>query len=487
MVYRHNRTENEWHKATELINQALAIGIKTNDLEIIHQAYNYMGDFHIIRHLYDKALVFYEKEIPYFDKYGAGKELVYLEGRRTNYAYLAICYRQLNNDVKAREYLDKFLKVNNPEDGAYANYLYHTVLSEISNYELNTKKNEKKALKYRLLYENILHERPLFDVANHYFAMFKIYRALKLNGKALEYHEKWVSAKDSLKAEELSKEFRKIETQYNVQRKELEIKILQNTTLLKENEKQQTIRNFLILTSILGFGLIIILVSYNSSRRKNNALQLNLSLVQKEITEKILQTQETERQRIASDLHDDLGGSIATVKRYMAEIKEKNKQNELKKIVDNIEPIIHQTSEDIRRISHNLMPPEFERLGLQNSIQYLVNRSSTPKVQIQFLTFGNVHLLEAEVSINIYRIVSELINNLLKHSRATLATVQMIYYEKYLSVIVEDNGTGHQIVKEPQKGIGLKSIFLRAKYIGATLKVDSGPQGSTYILEIGFK
>ena len=240
----------------------------------------------------------------------------------------------------------------------------------------------------------------------------------------------------------------------------------------------QTIAEFSILGLELGYGLI---------SDRNNYLQ-RLNILQRNFTTSILGTQDSERERIAADLHDDLGGTIATIRRRITDIKLRLGNHEVIKEFDELEPLIKKSSEDLRRISHNLMPPEFARIGLANSLQELVQAIPKEPTRFEFLTAGTENKLGTDTELNIYRIVSELVQNIFKHAQAERAVVQLLYYDDHLQVLVEDDGIGNKTVKSEisTSGIGLKNSILRANYIGAELRREISEAGTLVILDVPY-
>ncbi|WP_428657211.1 histidine kinase [Runella sp.] len=479
-AYRKNVTPNEWNKAMNYMATALKIALKSNDVENIHQYYNFMGDFRVIRKEHDKALPYYEAERPLMLKHR------HLIGSRTNLAYLGICYLHTNREEKAWQYLNEFFSVNKSDEGSYATYLHHHVLYEISTYYLHNRKDYAKALKYQLQYEKSMHEWPIFNLASHYEAMTDIYKGLKDYPNAFRFQQLYLVARDSLKLEETSRKFAEIENRLEQERKENEIKNLQNKALNQENKAQN---DYLFYLCVLFLSVLIIvgLAFYSNWLNKKKAeSELRLAEERKEANNRIIQTQESERQRIAADLHDDLGGTLATIHRRINDIRQNLQDPKAAKDFNDLEPLIQKSGNDLRRISHNLMPPEFAHFGLAITLQQFIRAIPKQPTHFEFLISGKEQKFPVDVELNIYRIVSELVQNILKHAQATRASVQLIYYANLLSITVEDNGVANRLITKTKTapGIGLKSSNLRAEYIGATLRIETNTGGTLVILEI---
>lgn len=222
---------------------------------------------------------------------------------------------------------------------------------------------------------------------------------------------------------------------------------------------------------VLAFGLTI---RYSRLSRNNTDLKISLSKAQSEIAEKVIHTQETERRRLAKDLHDDLGGTLSTIKGQVAS------ENASLQTLSLIEKAI----EDLRNVSRNLMPPELEKAGLTGAVHQALERlQNVSETEFIFITFGREVRLGADMELNIYRIISELLNNILKHAKASRAIVQLLYYEDHLLVSVEDNGIGIK-TEEKNWGIGLKNVNSRVEYMKGELSIDTGPYGTTVIIKV---
>ena len=195
---------------------------------------------------------------------------------------------------------------------------------------------------------------------------------------------------------------------------------------------------------------------------------------------RVLQAQEEERQRLAADLHDDLGATLSAIKRQIETASKHN--TELTQPIG----LMKRAIRDLRDISHNLMPPDFVQLGLSEAIQETVRRVDAGSgLQIQFITHGQARRLDNEAELTIYRIATELISNAVKHAKASKVTIQLMFYPNYIILLVEDNGRGYPMAEETNHmGIGLRNIRSRVAYLDSKLLVDSGERGTTITLEV---
>lgn len=205
--------------------------------------------------------------------------------------------------------------------------------------------------------------------------------------------------------------------------------------------------------------------------------RINVQRALNQTQDQIITIQEDERKRIAQDLHDEVGNSLAAIKNMVIH------QRELSSVEKEIDNIIH----TVRAISHDLMPVDFNEFTLADIIAHTVNKfKDHPTLALEFDHTGKVVRLKSLTELVIYRIINELIANILKHAQATKAFIQLIYQKDSLVVTVEDNGIGIRKSK-PEEGIGLRSIRLRAEYIHAQLKIESDNKGTQIILEIPYE
>lgn len=480
-AYRKNVTRQDWQQTVGYMKQALVIAKRSNDVENIHQYYNLMGDFHIIGRRYAQALPFYETEQPLMDKHR------HLSGYRTNLAYLGICYLHTDQETKAWTFLRRFFAVSRTDQGSYATYLHFVVLYEIGAFYLR-RKDYRTALSYQLRYERNLGERTLFDRIDHYESMSRIYGGLKDYTSAYQYQQRYRTMRDSLKIDETGRRFADMQNELSLQRKENQLNTLRNQSLKQENRTQQNRLISLIIIVCLLVGLLTLL-AYSARLRKRKA-ETDLQLIheQRETDTRIIQTQDAERQRVAADLHDDLGGTLATIRRRISDIRLHLRDPQAAHQLDDLQPLIQKSSDDLRRIAHNLMPPEFARIGLCAALEQLVRGQPPQPTYFSFITAGDEHKLPVDMALNVYRIVSELVHNVGKHAQAKRAAVQLLYYADHLTITVDDDGLGSRAVKTVAQnaGIGLKNSNLRAEYIGATLWREVSEGGTLVVLDVPY-
>ena len=238
---------------------------------------------------------------------------------------------------------------------------------------------------------------------------------------------------------------------------------------------------------VLCVGLAI---SFSLEQREKVLALQESTRLQEHTVRAIDNAQESERRRIAQDLHDDVGNTLAAAKGMLGTVSRKLLVQIDYPEVLRAQSLIEKAGQDLRTISHNLIPVEFEKYKLSDVIRQSVERanSAAETIQFEYVHAGVERQLTPERSLVVYRIINELINNILKHSGARSAIIQLVYQPESLVVSVEDDGKGFQVVNSgiSAAGIGLKNVSSRSIYIGATLDISSDTSGTYVLVEVPY-
>ena len=315
--------------------------------------------------------------------------------------------------------------------------------------------------------------------------------------KAAIYLKKALDLQLEIYDENKTGELNFLEAKYQNEKKEKEITSLRLSNA--EKELVVTKRNRLIITgSILAAALLLILgLLYRSNRQKRLIAEKDKKLQQEQILflerqqqvvslQSMINGQETERTRIAKDLHDGLSGMFSTVKMYFSTLQ--HEKEELKQhytFTKSIE-LIDNAAEEIRRIAHNMMPEVLMKLGLVHAIQDMCSNISAGKLlQVQLQSYGMEKRLNASTEIMLYRIIQELLTNIMKHAQASSAIVQFNRSAQRLIVTVEDNGKGFSLMENDNRNhAGLDTIKSRVDYLNGNITIDSQREiGTTVVME----
>jgi signal transduction histidine kinase len=243
---------------------------------------------------------------------------------------------------------------------------------------------------------------------------------------------------------------------------------------------------------VVGLTIEIVILSfaltarYSLFRKEKEQLLVELNTQQQQLTEKIVNTQEQERRRLAEDLHDDVGATLGALQLHISNVPDEQMAGNpyLKNYFAKALSLVVKVTSDVRSISHDLLPQDFIDSGLFETIQSRINDlNNTGNTRFEFVKEGDEKKINAIYAITIYRIINELLNNIVKHAEASEATVQLSVLDDSLQIITEDNGIGMDHTTN-KKGIGLQNIQSRVTFLKGDLVTDSGKNGTTHIINI---
>lgn len=289
--------------------------------------------------------------------------------------------------------------------------------------------------------------------------------------KSLEFYKQSVKLKNEYRARQQAEESLFLSTVFETGKKQQEI----------ERQKARIYRiNAILFAFIALFAIAVAVIVYMRQRAATRnarmvAMEQNKKL---DIANAMIEGQDSERKRLAMDLHDGIMPMIGSLQLLVDNNFEKNR------FYPAVKSSIKEIGTDIRELSHRMLPSQLEGKGLVASLEnYIQLLSQSHPVKIKF--HRNMEgRLPAHYEMNLYFLFYEIINNAIKHSGASEIVVQLLDGTEALDLSVEDNGKGF----EPEKdypGIGLKNIRQRVTYLGGSLAIDSVPgQGTAFLIEI---
>lgn len=318
-----------------------------------------------------------------------------------------------------------------------------------------------------------------------YEAMSDAYTNAKDYKNARDFYVKYMTIRDSVYNAEKSKQMFELETRYQAEKKEKEIIRL---TLLKKRRDLWII----ILTGSFIITLLGGMYAFSRIRSKRIIAEQTNRINEQRIkelekhqqliaTQMVLQGEETERSRLARDLHDGLGGLLSGVKLTLSGIKgnvllSPESVNSYNKALNMLDSSI----QELRRVAHNMMPEALVKFGLKDALSDFCHGIANHEIEIKFQHFGADPRFESKIEIGIYRIAQELINNALKHSRATLILVQLIQEDDRVCLTIQDNGKGFDVeILKTSKGAGIANIRSRVESLNGVFDLISKPEKGT--------
>jgi len=298
---------------------------------------------------------------------------------------------------------------------------------------------------------------------------------------------------DSLLNEELNRNTQEMETRYGKEKNEMKIRELENKQQIQAYSiRQKNLLNILLATGILAVILISVL-AYRNNKQYQKLQQQRIQELETEqqlsAAEAVMKGEEQERTRLAKDLHDGLGGMLSGIKFSFQHMKENlvmtpENQQAFERSVDMLDSSIS----ELRRVAHNMMPEVLLKFGLDKALQDFcndINRSGVVQISYQSLNLDGKTIAQT-TAINLYRIVQELISNILRHAGAREAIVQISYDEGGMTLTVEDDGKGFN-AEDPanQGGAGWLNIRSRIGYMKGKLDIRStAGKGTSVQIEV---
>ncbi|MEL6391412.1 MAG: sensor histidine kinase [Bacteroidota bacterium] len=226
---------------------------------------------------------------------------------------------------------------------------------------------------------------------------------------------------------------------------------------------------------LLAFSLVIFFVLYQRRlfEQQNKIIDQERSH-QRELLSAAVEIQESERRRIASDLHDDIGSLLSAARLYLKQLPVEEAEGE--EIKSETLNIVSRTIRNTRRITHDLLPSELEKFGLSAAVEDLCQRlDRTDQLSVKFHS-DLIHRLTDPCEIALFRVVQELANNTLKHAEATEIKVELTTQGDDFILRYTDNGKGFDqeiTTVRGGSGLGLRNIESRISLIDGTLYYET--------------
>lgn len=290
----------------------------------------------------------------------------------------------------------------------------------------------------------------------------------------------------------LASEISHFKIKYETEKKENE-----NLKLRQEKKERELIVLslfiLLILTSIIAY------LVYRNTKRKQRIAEQEKALAAERannilnnqklaIIDAMVSGQEKERERLASDLHDNIGNTMTSIKFYVEHLEQQlNNETLTPSLINNLKKLVGEAATKIRGISHEKNTGVFANEGLLIAIKRLAKAiQNNHKITINVWDHGLDKRIENRLELILFRIIQELLTNIIKHAEATEVSVSLTNHDNILNIMVEDDGIGfHLNDLKLKEGMGLRSIEIRIEKLGGSVEIDSYPNnGTTIIIDI---
>lgn len=415
----------------------------------------------------------YEKALEWFIK----AERTAIDSKSDDYTFGEIYNHRasldsaMGNYKSGLEYRTKFLAINEK-------FMGNKVIKEVN--ELQTKYETQKK-EYTISLLNKSDSIKSLTIANQQLAINQnLYKIADQKLKLSEAQLQIIS--DSLLLSEQNKKI--LQAQLDSSISEEKINRLSEQNKIKALEVNR--KNNQIIIAVISMGLISLFVYYLYKRKQNiqrSTHQKELLIQQKNATIEIINAEEKERKRIASDLHDGVGQMMSAAYMNLQALKDQ---------LETISPdeaelfskslnLVKESCDEVRQVSHNMMPNALLVKGLSKAVQEFIGQINQRNIKINLSTEGIFQSLPTHVEGVLYRVIQESVNNVIKHAGASLLDISINQSEDGVDVMIEDNGKGFEKEQIQNEGIGLSNIKSRIHYLGGTVEWNTSPGNGTLV------
>lgn len=515
--------ENQFEKALKWYLLAFDIAEKYNLHENKSRVLINLGNLSARQKDTLKALEYYRQDIENALKYNLNNELI---GGYTN---TAILYAP-NNKTKAANYYNKALSIAKKNRNVYAEYNLHINLSELYvrckhdgalkevYYHLQQAKSIQQQLHdpsllfflnfnfggyykrkaefptaidyYKKALSTINKNTPSNQVLNLYHTLSDAYALNNDYKNALLIKEQQNKLSEAVFTIKKNKAFNEIQTRHEVDKKNLKIQLLTKDKIIQSRRKQ-----ILLISCGIIIGFLLIFLFFYKQRVKTqkiiaeNENKIHIQEVARLENEKelkrvlgVVEGQDQERNRLAQDIHDGIGGTLAGIKLELSQVNSTLKNSKIDEIIIKMQTAFN----NLRLISHDLSVNSLKEKEFDFLLDKLKEEyKSRGEFDTEIIIFPEnaMNVVSHNTRYQLYRVIQELFANTSKHAGAGKVVLSCTVFEEQVNVIFEDNGCGFDPSREP--GIGLRNIRERLSIIEGTLVIESTQgKGTTIIIDI---
>lgn len=506
-----------------------------NDVEMINKIKYIIGNRYTDAELYKEAINQYEELLDYYTTMSNQYMITHLYAKLADVYHLTgdidkeyECLNQaIQNNIELRDtalMIDFMMrKVRNyrtlsEQDSALVMSFQALKLSDKLNdksrlsqslYEIASINQAKgdfpKALKYYRDAENIIpiipYSRARRDI---YKELGAVYDSLGIYHRAYNYAMRYAYLNDSILNQDKVQAEYKMALRFETNEKKKDIANLEKEKEYAAEKNKQQKRALYILSAGLAMllALVYFIVRFYSQKIRTEKI---ITLQEKELRTRKIQRleddvkmkgmqsmiagQEMERERIAQDLHDSLGGLLSTIKLQFDSVQARN--GDIAKLPEykNANKLLDSAVEEVRSISRNLQPGALAELGLVPALKDLINNfdgDHYPDIDLQ--VYDVPKKIDNIVALSIFRVIQELLYNSIKHAKATEILIQINCEDDELVIQFEDDGIGFDMDNLKRKGMGLENIKSRIDFMKGSISFDSAiDEGLSVLIRVKYQ
>ncbi|XZF12746.1 tetratricopeptide repeat-containing sensor histidine kinase [Chitinophagaceae bacterium MMS25-I14] len=336
------------------------------------------------------------------------------------------------------------------------------------------------------------------DMLMAYSTLAAIYEQSGRYRNAYEQLANYQRLKDSLLGKEKTETVNQLEIKYRTAQKDKEL--VQKQLLITQQQSKitgQKIWIWAVSMGALALTAISFLLSilYRNNQQKQRLQQQQIQSMQQEkkllkkqedikVMQALIKGEEKERVRLARDMHDGIGGMVSAVRMQLSVLQNRPPGHIAAADFCRVMDMLEETSAEIRKTAHNLMPDMLLSYNLEEALQlFCDNVNTSGRLQLYLQIHETLPVLGQKISLSLYRILQELVHNIVKHADAQIATIQISVQEEVMYITVEDNGHGFD-TDSPRDGIGLQNVQSRVDALQGFFSLESSDKGTVAYIEI---
>lgn len=472
----------EYNKALHYFNLGQNLALQAKDDKALGHVYSNKGIYYEEHNNFDSAYHYYIMALRLSEANNDKRTQL------TTLSNIGALYMKQKQYEKAIPYFEKTLQLAGPGN-LYVRLNGALYFLGAAHYYLKHYSQSEKYLLIALKEAEAVNQ-PEMSMDVHAL-LATVYAATKEFEKAYNHQKHYEALKDTLSGSDAVNNVNALETKYRTAQKDKQIaekklEIAQQQIHLQQKNK------WIWISSVIGVLLLGLLgMLYRVFVQKQRLYSEKVRSMQQEKEIELLQAmmagEEKERIRLAHELHDGISSQISAMKFSLASIS--NRHHELAENEDfqQVIAMLNETGSDIRKTAHNLMPDSLIRQGLVDATRHFCEQIHT-NANIEFQAYGDFEDLSGTISLLVYRIIQELLNNIIKHANASQAIILLYRDGNKLQLTVEDNGIGMKPKKEAESGMGLSSLETKIRSVNGVFTIESiEGKGTTVYIELNLE
>lgn len=464
-------------KALEYHTKALEYRIKLNDREGETTSYGNLANLYANMKDTIRAVDFYKKAVD-LSRQLQNNEL--LSANLSNMANIFMAEKKYDDALKLfAESLSIREKMGDSKGISSTLSRIGTVYTETGKY-----REASKALRRSLHIAQTI--STIEEQLSSLLGMAKLKALTNQPDSAISLMKLYITTKDSVYDARIKQQILDVQSQYETDKLEQDLELVKKekefTDIKLQNRKTELLLLISVFISLTGAGIFLF---YRHQQKQKSAAAAERIREHEIRMNAVFEAQEEERRRIAKELHDGVGQTLTAIRMNYQSLAIHVPENKLSTGFKKIELMLENAGKEVRTISHQMIPRELEQFGLVSAIEGMLHLNlGQGAIQYQFEHSGFNGRINPQIELVLFRILQELVSNVIKHSKATILNVQLVKLKSHVALTVSDNGVGFDVEKKEKNGIGLLNIASRVDGLKGHLHYESAGVGTTVTIRI---